>query len=403
MTLTFLNNGDKELFVDGSLKDVAMDYAFLGFAKAKDIPARAKARMILHNDRIKEVSEFSLLKAQFSAKGKMLMTSDGQIKTIDISEIKAPKTFAKAKVDIKYQPKLNLKVTVSGDAYDLTEFFDSKKQTTKEEKEKKKKSLKDPLEDMMDTDIVVGVNKLWTNPDVPITTFAGKASIRHGIGLYSMNLVGNYGSKKDVKMKLDFTPRGSEYVLDIDSNNAGATLKVLRLYDNMKGGNLKIEAKRDKYRNFTGHAKMWDFALIDTPVFAKLLSLSSLTGIVDMLTGEGLTFSHLNAPFRYTFSTKYLSTDDARMSGSVLGVTMNGQYNLVDGDIEAKGMVIPAYGLNKFIGNIPLVGKVLAGKDGTVFATNYKISGDIDKPDISINKLSTIAPNSLKELFSDEE
>lgn len=81
-------------------------------------------------------------------------------------------------------------------------------------------------------------------------------------------------------------------------------------------------------------------------------------------------------------------------------VTMSGRYNLVDEDIEAKGMVIPAYGLNTFIGNIPLVGKVLAGRDGTVFATNYSVSGSMAQPKVSINPLSTLAPNSLKELFS---
>ena len=403
-TITFLANGDMDIFVDGSLKDVAMDYAFLGFAKAKGIPCRAKAKIIINNNHLlKEVTDFSLLKAQFSARGKMSADSKGRLKTIDINEIKSPKAFAKAKVDLNYEPKLKLKVTVTGDAYDLSEFFDSKKTLTPEEKEKKKKSLKDPLEDVMDTDIVVGVNKLWTNPSVPVTNFAGRAEIRHGIGLHKMSMVGNYGSSKDVKMKLNFEPRGNEYILNIDSNNAGSTLKVLRLYDNMKGGNMQIEAKRDKYRNFKGHAKIRDFVLADTPVFAKVLSLSSLTGIVDTLTGEGLRFTHFNAPFSYTFSNKNLATDDARMHGPVLGVKAKGTYNLVDEKIDAEGMVIPAYGLNTFLGTLPIVGKVLAGKDGSIFATNYSIGGDLTNPKISINPLSTLAPNSIKELFSSEE
>ena len=401
--LTFLNNGEVDVFVDGSLKDVEIDYAFLGFAKKKGIPCRAKAQLLIAKDKLKQVKEFSLLKAQFSAKGKMSADSKGRLSTIDITEIKAPKAFAKAKVDLAYEPKLKLKVTVSGDAYDLTEFFDSKKTLSDEEKALKKKSLKDPLEDVMDTDIVVGVNKLWTNNDVPITNFAGKAEIRYGIGLHKMNMVGNYGSSKDVKMKLDFEPRGKEYVLAIDSNNAGSTLKVLRLYENMRGGNLKIDAKRDQYRNFKGHATIRDFSLVNTPVFAKVLSLASFTGILDTLTGEGLRFTHLNAPFSYTFSTKDLATDDAKMHGPVLGVTVKGRYNMVDEEIDAKGMVIPAYGLNTFLGNIPLVGKVLAGKDGSIFGTNYSISGYLDKPKVSINPLSTLAPNSIKELFSSEE
>ena len=399
--LDFLKSGEIDLFIDASLKDVAMDYAFLGFVKNKGYPARAKVKMLIADNKIKDISDFSLIKAQFNAKGNMKTDVNGRLKLIDVTEIKAPKTFAKAKINFGYEPKLNLKVTVTGDSYDLTEFFDFRKSDTKEKK-KQKKSLKDPLEDLMDMDIVVGVNKLWTNKNVPVSNFAGKLVIKNGVGVHQLNLVGNYGSSNDVKMKLDFAPRGEEYMLTIDSNNAGSTLKVLRLYENMKGGNLRIEAKRDKYKNIRGHAKMWDFSLVNTPVCAKVLSLASFRGIVDMLSGEGLTFSHLNAPFSYTFSTKYLATEGARLVGSVLGATMSGEYNLVDGDISAKGMVIPAYGLNKFIGNIPLVGKVLAGKDGTVFGTNYVISGSVDKPDVSINTLSTLAPNSVKELFSGE-
>jgi len=400
--LSFLNNGKINISVDASLKDVALDYAFLGFAKPKGIPCRAKASFKIANELVEEVSSFSLLKAQFEASGNMKMTPEGKIKTITINNIKSPKSFAKAKIDFSYKPDLSLKVTVTGDSYDLTEFFDKKKKDTAAAQKKKQKSLKDPLEDIMNTDIIIGVNKLWTNHKVPVTNFAGRAELRHGIGLHRLNMVGNYGASKDVKMNLSFEPRGSEYVLTVDSNNAGSTLKVLRLYDNMKGGNLHIEAKRDKYKNFKGHAKMRDFALADTPVFAKILSIASFSGMVDMLLGDGLTFTHLNAPFSYTFSTKNLATEDAKMFGSVLGLTMSGSYNMFTDKIEAKGLVTPAYGLNTFIGSIPLVGKVLAGADGTVFAANYTLTGSLDKPVIAINPLSTLAPNSLKELFSGE-
>lgn len=63
-------------------------------------------------------------------------------------------------------------------------------------------------------------------------------------------------------------------------------------------------------------------------------------------------------------------------------------------------MIAPAYGLNTFIGSLPIVGSLLSGKDGTVFAANYKITGDIDDPVININPLSALSPNSLKELMS---
>ena len=64
-------------------------------------------------------------------------------------------------------------------------------------------------------------------------------------------------------------------------------------------------------------------------------------------------------------------------------------------------MVAPAYGLNTFLGKIPLVGTLLSGKDGTIFAVNYQIAGNIDEPVIDINPLSALSPNSIKDLWQE--
>jgi hypothetical protein len=47
-----------------------------------------------------------------------------------------------------------------------------------------------------------------------------------------------------------------------------------------------------------------------------------------------------------------------------------------------------------------LVGNLLAGKDGTVFAADYYISGAVADASIEINPLSALSPNSLKETIS---
>ena len=175
-------------------------------------------------------------------------------------------------------------------------------------------------------------------------------------------------------------------------------MKFLRLYDNMRGGTMSINAKRDAYKKFVGHAKIRDFNIYNTPVLAKLLTVASFTGMVNLLTGEGLAFSHFDVPFEY--QNQVLTINDGKAFGNVMGITGNGTYYTRYQEFNIKGLIAPAYGLNTFIGSIPLVGNLLSGKDGTVFAANYKISGDIDDPVISINPLSALSPNSLKELMS---
>ena len=91
------------------------------------------------------------------------------------------------------------------------------------------------------------------------------------------------------------------------------------------------------------------------------------------------------------------------MFGNVLGLTGSGSYQRSSGQVDIRGIISPAYSLNSFLGSIPLIGTVLAGKDGTVFAVNYGISGTVSEPQININPLSVLSPNSVKDLFSSPE
>lgn len=387
--------------LSADIQNAAIDYSFLGFRKLYGSEGKITAEMIINKDKLESIPSFALSKSDFNLTGKISLNKDGSLKQVDIQKVRGPKTNARAQIEWTGAPKDRLiKINVSGNSYNLTPFFDRQN-----ENDKKKQNLStdtssdDDWENVTDTDINIAVNKLWTNPKVPITNFAGAAKLRHGVGVHEIHLVGNYGNSKEVKLKADYSPRpNNEYYLLINSNNAGSTFKVLRIYDNISGGNLKIEGKRSKDKDFVGHASIRDFNLHNTPVLAKVLSVASLTGIVGMLSGEGIAFSHLDAPFEY--KNKVLKVEDAKAFGNVLGITMSGTYNWNNEEIKGEGVIAPAYSINSFLGKIPLVGNLLAGKDGTVFAANYSVSGTINDTDVSINPLSALSPGSLKDWFS---
>lgn len=390
--------------VEADLQNAGIDYSFLGFRKLKGTAGNIAAELELDNGKLVSVPSFSLAKYDFSLRGKIDLDKNGSLKTIDIYDIYGPKTNAKAKIEFSEKNKKTfVTVNVSGIGYDLTEFFDRREKETKKMLKKPlediEKNEQDELEKVTDTDIFIAVDKLWTNPDVPISNFAGSAKLRNGVGMYEVHMVGNYGSSKQVKLKADYVPRpNNEFYLSLNSNNAGSTLKVLRIYENMSGGNLRIEAKRNADKEFIGHASIRDFNIHNTPVLAKVLTVASFTGMVNMLTGEGIAFSHFDAPFEY--KNKTLSVQDSKAFGNVLGITISGSYNGRTEALNGKGLIAPAYSINSFLGRIPVVGSLLSGKDGTVFAANYSVSGSIDDPKVDINPLSALSPGSLKDLFS---
>ena len=377
--ITVYNDRKTVVNLNAQIDKMAVDFAFLGFKKPVNERGNLLATLNIYDNKLVSLPKFSLFKDDFKIEGKIDLTADGNIKTVDITNISGPRTAAKARIDIAHAPKKKVKINISGTSYDLTPFFDRDENKIKVDRAtliKTPEDEDDELEDVTDTDIFIAVNNLWTNPHVPVTNFAGSAKLLNGIGVNEIHMVGNYNNNKKSVLKFDYVPRpNKEFLLSVDSNDAGATLKVLRVYNNMKGGNIQVEARRNAQKEFIGHAKIRDFSIYNTPVIAKLLTVASFSGMVDLLMGEGLTFSHFDAPFEYR--NRQLSLKEAKAFGDVVGITAQGTYDRRFDEVNFHGVIAPAYSLNTMLGKIPLVGNLLVGKDGTVFAANYSATGSV--------------------------
>ncbi len=126
--------------------------------------------------------------------------------------------------------------------------------------------------------------------------------------------------------------------------------------------------------------------------------MAALTGIVDLLQGSGIPFATLEAPF--TLTDGVLALNDARTSGTALGLTAKGQVDLDRDMMALEGTVVPIYALNSVLGKIPLVGSLFSSeKGGGVFAMNYSMIGPSKDPSVVVNPLSAFTPGMLRKLF----
>jgi hypothetical protein len=192
-------------------------------------------------------------------------------------------------------------------------------------------------------------------------------------------------------------------LLEIRSGDAGRTLRSLRIYDHMRGGKLTINGEFDDSKPshpLDGRLKVKEFRLEEAPLLARLLTVTSFTGIANNLTGRGISVTELNAPF--LMENGLIILKDARMYGSALGLTAEGDINTQSEMLDIRGTVVPFYTVNSVLGRIPLIGNVFSGgeKGGGVFAATYRIAGDAGEPDISYNALATLAPGFLRNLFN---
>lgn len=186
--------------------------------------------------------------------------------------------------------------------------------------------------------------------------------------------------------------------LNASCANAGELLRVLGVSDAVRKGKIEINGTYSEGK-LKGEALMTDYELRNAPVLTRIFTIASLTGLLDTMTGNGISFSKMSAPF--TYRNDVITLKEAKAHGSALGVTADGTIDLRSSTIlDLKGVLVPSYTLNSLVGNIPLIGDILIGGTGKgLIALNYSVKGDINDPAVNVNPLSVLTPGFLRGVF----
>jgi hypothetical protein len=131
--------------------------------------------------------------------------------------------------------------------------------------------------------------------------------------------------------------------------------------------------------------------LNELPTLTKILTLASLQGIADILSGEGIRFEEFEMNFQN--DDDLMNINEIYAIGPAISVLMEG-YVEKNKLISLRGTLVPATTINKAIGSIPVLGKILVGsKTGEgVFGVSFKIKGHPKKLDTSVNPIKTLTP-----------
>jgi hypothetical protein len=88
------------------------------------------------------------------------------------------------------------------------------------------------------------------------------------------------------------------------------------------------------------------------------------------------------------------------LRGPAIGATFQGMLYNKAGEMDMTGTFMPAYGLNRLFGELPLIGVILGnGRDRGLIGVTFKLSGKASAPDLQINPLSVIAPGIFRSIF----
>jgi len=215
------------------------------------------------------------------------------------------------------------------------------------------------------------------------------------------NLKFNKSSLKNLDLKANFFDNKSlTFTVKTDQNNDKITTlfseyakPLVKKYKFIKGfeeGYLDFYSiKKNNISN--SNLTISDFKLKELPALTKILTLASLQGIADLLTGEGIRFNEFEMKFRN--EKKLMTIDEIYAIGPAISIMMDG-YVQKDELISLRGTLVPATTLNKIIGSLPLIGDILVGKktgEG-VFGVSFKIKGPPKKTKTTVNPIKTLTP-----------
>jgi hypothetical protein len=198
--------------------------------------------------------------------------------------------------------------------------------------------------------------------------------------------------------RYDATAPGGATV-DVESGNAGFMAQALLGADFLEGGKLELKGKFTK----DSSPANFDIALTNVrmrnaPFLTQILSLASLRGLADTLSGEGVLFSRIDIPLKIA-DGRYVVTG-AKAQGPALGLTSSGYVESKTGGIGFDGVLVPSFGLNSALGQIPIIGDLVVGRDGEgVFSLTYSVNGTLEKANVSVNPLSALAPGVIRRIF----
>ena len=215
----------------------------------------------------------------------------------------------------------------------------------------------------------------------------GKFQIKNN-DLYDLSLNSKFANNK--KISFSIKTENKNKVTTFYSDFAKPFVKKYKFIKGFEEGKIDFSSnKKNKITN--SKLKIYDFKLKELPALTKILTLASLQGIADILSGEGVRFDD----FEMIFNNKkdLMEIEEIYAIGPAISILMDG-YVQGDNLVSLRGTLVPATTINKFVGSIPILGDLLVGKktgEG-VFGVSFKIKGPPKDLKTTVNPIKTLTP-----------
>lgn len=328
-------------------------------------------------------------------KGTLTMKADGGVQHVSLVNVKTPTSDFSAEYADKPDGMI---VTITGNTLDASAHYAGtpapEGSAVKQAEESDEPSM---LADFPALDLNLDLQTLVLVKEYPIKDVKG--SLRcDTVRCMSAHFTAKTG-KGDLLATIGPVDGKRQFLLT--DSNTGDFLRTLDLSDRVFGGTLELKGTYDDTKSpppFMGRLLIQNFKLRNSEILARIISIGSLSGLMNVLTGKGIDFEKFGADIGSRGGI--INVTKGKTQGNALGLTIEGSINTNSSKLDLKGVVVPVSSLNSLFGKIPIIG-ALAGGDGEgLIAFNYSVKGPTADPSVSVNPLSALTPGFLRGIFT---
>ena len=351
--------------------------SFINYDKKKNLDSNLKLEIISKDEKqflIKELN-FTENDNKFLVKN-ILLNKEFKIKDIDSINLNYIDTEKKInQLELK---KNDNSYILKGNSFNANSLIEN----LLDDKKQKKNELFNP-----NLNLDIDIKKVFIDDEFLLNNLSGKIIFKKN-NLDKANLSAQF--LNDEKFTFTVNTNEEETVTTLYSAKAKPLVKRYKFIKGYEGGYLDFySAKKNNISN--SKLKIYDFNLKELPALTKLLTLASLQGIADLLSGEGIGFDEFEMNFQN--QDNLMTIDEIYAIGPAISILMDG-YVEKNKLVSLRGTLVPATTINKAIGTIPILGKILVGKktgEG-VFGVSFKIKGPPKNLETTVNPIKTLTP-----------
>ena len=233
------------------------------------------------------------------------------------------------------------------------------------------------------TSTEIALDRLIIDPKNSVSNF--RASLNQkGLGPFSGAING-----APIAGRFYATPLGPG--VEVVSTDAAGVLMATDVVKRATGGSLKMQlTPTSRKGELDGKIAIRDIRVLNSSVLLEILNAISIVGLLDQLSGPGMSLDEVDVTFRNT--PEQVVIESATAFGPSVGISVDGYFFKQLGQLDLQGVISPIYVLNA-------VGALFSGKGQGLIGFNFTIRGETDKPRVVVNPLSAFTPSLFREIF----